>query len=170
VTKGAVSIVQRESSSGAASSSSDCRQRDGIIRAETQQESVITPYLFPTPGCEEKRSQTSLPVMIAVEVMRIGRPERDVPRSLVIDVAAIEVRRRWRGAEVGIGRITAGAASSRAGDLRLLRHERQRRLLTRCRLVLLLPLGKRSPSPLGHSRTALPPARGTEWHSSSSHR
>jgi hypothetical protein len=63
--------------------------------------------------------------MVAVEVVRIGWQDRDVPVALVIDVAAIEV---WRGrwdAEVRVGGVTAGDPSKRDGALRLLRHGRQ---------------------------------------------
>jgi hypothetical protein len=63
--------------------------------------------------------------MVTVEVVRIGRQDRDVPEALVIDVVAIEVWRWWWDAEVRVGGITAGDTSSRAGDLCLYRHRRQ---------------------------------------------
>src|SRR5436309_12006750 len=42
------------------------------------------------------------PVAIAVEVMRVGREHSEIP---VWDVRTVEVRRRWRDADVGIRRV-----------------------------------------------------------------
>jgi hypothetical protein len=58
-----------------------------------------------------------------------------VPEALVIDVAAIEVRRRRWDAQVRIGPIAAGDVPIRVDCVRLLRHGRQRRLFARCRLL-----------------------------------
>jgi hypothetical protein len=71
--------------------------------------------------------------MVSVEVVRIGWQDRDAPESPVIDVAAIKVW-RWRwDAEIRVGGVTAGDASSRVADPCLFRHGCQRRLLARCR-------------------------------------
>jgi hypothetical protein len=59
-----------------------------------------------------------------------------VPEALVIDVAAVEVWRRWWDAEVGIGRVTASDAPIRVEDLLLFRSGCQWGLLARCRLGL----------------------------------
>jgi hypothetical protein len=63
--------------------------------------------------------------MVAVKVVWIGRQDRDVPEALVIDVAAIKVRRRGWDAEVGVGGITAGDASSWVDALLLFKHGRE---------------------------------------------
>jgi hypothetical protein len=63
--------------------------------------------------------------MVPVEVVQIGRQDRNVPESLIIDVVAIEVWRRWRDAEVRVGGVTASDAASRVGDFRPFRNGSQ---------------------------------------------
>src|SRR5687768_5653409 len=55
--------------------------------------------------------------MVAVEVMRIGRQDGDVPEATVIDVAAIEVWRCRRDAEVRVGRVAAKRFRRVSNDL-----------------------------------------------------
>ena len=57
--------------------------------------------------------------MVAVEVVRIGWQHRDMPEALIIDVAAIEVWRRWWNAEIRVRGIAAKGFGRVSNDLGL---------------------------------------------------